>query len=125
MKLENKVPLYEADALKYEGISMIVIQPYGKDGSFNLLEYGKGFVPTTLGTILVVPEAYIFQLHKYKIVVDEDWKTELVLKDGETLEELSEFEDNSAVNELKNKIVDARESLKQREIDAETEVKFD
>lgn len=125
MTTQHKIPLYTTDDLKYEGITMIVIKPHGSDGEFTLLEYGKGFVPTTLGTILVIPEKYVFQLHKYEIKMDEDWNMELVLKEGETLEELSEFENQDDINEIKNKIIDAREKIQQEQYDSETEAKFE
>lgn len=125
MTAQHKMPLYTADDLKYEGITMIVIKPHGSDGEFTLLEYGKGFVPTTLGTILVIPEKYVFQLHKYKIEMDKDWNIELVLKEGETLEELSEFENQDDINEIKNKIIDTREKIQQEQYDSETEAKFE
>ena len=113
--IKKQIKIYDADEVKYNGKTMIVIKPYNEDGDFEFLESGRGFVPTTTGILLVIDEKYLLQLHKFKFEYVDGWKPQLTLKDGEKLDEhqISKYEEE--MNNMKNQIIQARELEEQEE----------
>lgn len=113
--MENKqIKIYDAEDVKYSGMTMVVIQPYNKEGDFDFLESGQGFVPTSTGILLVIEEKYLLQLQKFQFSYTDDWKPALTLRDGEVFEEVKMYDYEKEMNSMKNDVIREREREEQR-----------
>ena len=78
-----KIEMYKQADMVRDDIVMLILEPIDTKGNFKILEYGKGFVPTTQGIMVFIEERFVMDLEEnFKLEMDEYFTPVLTTKPG-------------------------------------------
>lgn len=78
-----KLEMYKQADMVRDDIVMLILEPIDTKGNFKILEYGKGFVPTTQGIMVFIEERFVMDLEEnFKLEMDEYFTPVLTTKPG-------------------------------------------
>ena len=81
-----RLPIYTSKDLELSGMVMAIIKPVGSDGKIKLVEYGKGFLPSSDGITIIIEERYATELEKFRLSMSPSFQPVLTLAQGEELD---------------------------------------
>lgn len=118
-----KIPLYSVEDMNYKDLVNVVIETTSANGDIRAKEWGTaGFVPSASGLLLIMEEKYVNQLDKFKLSMDEYFKPQLTLKDGENFVALQESELDKRQRELEEEMrkIQMEQYKKENNLDTNT-----
>lgn len=118
-----KIPLYSAEDMKYKDLVNVVVETTSANGDIRAREWGTaGFVPSASGLLLIMEEKYVNQLDKFKLSMDEYFKPQLTLKDGENFVAPQESELDKRQRELEEEMrkIQMEQYKKENNLDTNT-----
>lgn len=118
-----KIPLYSAEDVKYKDLVNVVVETTSANGDIRAREWGTaGFVPSASGLLLIMEEKYVNQLDKFKLSMDEYFKPQLTLKDGENFVAPQESELDKRQRELEEEMrkIQMEQYKKENNLDTNT-----
>ena len=118
-----KIPLYSAEDMKYKDLVNVVVETTSANGDIRAKEWGTaGFVPSASGLLLIMEEKYVSQLDKFKLSMDEYFKPQLTLKDGENFVAPQESELDKRQRELEEEMrkIQMEQYKKENNLDTNT-----
>lgn len=104
-----KLPIYTSESLDLSGMVMAIIKPVGSDGRIKLMEYGKGFLPSSDGISIVIEERYATELEKFRLSMSSSFQPVLTLAEGEELDLPPVDETAQRLQELENEMLKLRQ----------------
>lgn len=111
----KRLPIYSANDLHLAGMTMAIIKPIGTDGDIELVEYGRGFVPTSDGIQIIIEEKYALDIEKFKLSMSPSFQPILTLKEGVEWEEPREDSNAKRMQELENELIRLKEEQNNKE----------
>lgn len=118
-----KIPLYSVEDMNYKDLVNVVIETTSANGDIRAKEWGTaGFVPSASGLLLIMEEKYVNQLDKFKLSMDEYFKPQLTLKDGENFVAPQESELDKRQRELEEEMrkIQMEQYKKENNLDTNT-----
>lgn len=118
-----KIPLYSVEDMNYKDLVNVVIETTSANGDIRAKEWGTaGFVPSASGLLLIMEEKYVSQLDKFKLSMDEYFKPQLTLKDGENFVAPQESELDKRQRELEEEMrkIQMEQYKKENNLDTNT-----
>lgn len=104
-----KLPIYTSESLDLSGMVMAIIKPVGSDGRIKLMEYGKGFLPSSDGISIIIEERYATELEKFRLSMSSSFQPVLTLAEGEELDLPPVDETAQRLQELENEMLKLRQ----------------
>lgn len=104
-----KLPIYTSEDLDLSGMVMAIIKPIGSDGKIKLIEYGKGFLPSSDGISIVIEERYATELEKFRLSMSSSFQPVLTLAKGEELDLPPIDETSQRLQELENEMLELKQ----------------
>lgn len=104
-----KLPIYTSESLELSGMVMAIIKPIGSDGRIRLMEYGKGFLPSSDGISIVIEERYATELEKFRLSMSSSFQPILTLAQGEELDLPPIDETAQRLQELESEMLELRQ----------------
>src|SRR5699024_1744727 len=104
-----KLPIYTSESLELSGMVMAIIKPIGSDGRIRLMEYGKGFLPSSDGISIVIEERYATELEKFRLSMSSSFQPVLTLAKGEELDLPPIDETAQRLQELESEMLELRQ----------------
>ena len=104
-----KLPIYTSESLELSGMVMAIIKPIGSDGRIRLIEYGKGFLPSSDGISIVIEERYATELEKFRLSMSSSFQPVLTLAKGEELDLPPIDETAQRLQELESEMLELRQ----------------
>lgn len=118
-----KIPLYSVEDMNYKDLVNVVVETTSANGDIRAKEWGTaGFVPSASGLLLIMEEKYVNQLDKFKLSMDEYFKPQLTLKDGENFVSPQESELDKRQRELEEEMrkIQMEQYKKENNLDTNT-----
>lgn len=118
-----KIPLYSVEDMNYKDLVNVVVETTSANGDIRAKEWGTaGFVPSASGLLLIMEEKYVSQLDKFKLSMDEYFKPQLTLKDGENFVAPQESELDKRQRELEEEMrkIQMEQYKKENNLDTNT-----
>ena len=118
-----KIPLYSVEDMNYKDLVNVVVETTSANGDIRAKEWGTaGFVPSASGLLLIMEEKYVNQLDKFKLSMDEYFKPQLTLKDGENFVAPQESELDKRQRELEEEMrkIQMEQYKKENNLDTNT-----
>lgn len=119
-----KITLYSAEDMNYkDDLVNVVVETTSAHGDVRAREWGTaGFVPSASGLLLIMEEKYVSQLDKFKLSMDEYFKPQLTLKDGENFVAPQESELDKRQRELEEEMrkIQMEQYKKENNLDTNT-----